>query len=113
MCRLRGEVGREGREDAHPVLQQRVVEEKAHLGIALDGDADRVIIVDEQGRIVDGDQLMAAIALSWAKRRMLEGDGIETGIDLDELIRVAEWLEQRLGRVLPGQVYRAGASSVA
>jgi isopropylmalate/homocitrate/citramalate synthase len=41
---------------------------------------------------------------------MLEGDGVETGVDLDALIRVAEWLEQRLGRVLPGQVYRAGAS---
>jgi hydroxymethylglutaryl-CoA lyase/(R)-citramalyl-CoA lyase len=42
---------------------------------------------------------------------MLEGDGVATGIDLDALIRVAEWLEQRLGRVLPGQVYRAGASA--
>ena len=40
---------------------------------------------------------------------MLEGDGVETGVDLDALIRVVEWLEQRLGRVLPGQVYRAGA----
>jgi isopropylmalate/homocitrate/citramalate synthase len=44
---------------------------------------------------------------------MLERDGIETGVDLDALIRVAEWLEERLGRVLPGQVYRAGASSAA
>ena len=44
---------------------------------------------------------------------MLEGDGVETGVDLDALVRVAEWLEQRLGRVLPGQVYRAGASTAA
>ena len=44
---------------------------------------------------------------------MLEGDGVETGVDLDGLVRVAEWLEQRLGRVLPGQVYRAGASTAA
>ncbi|HEX6700766.1 MAG TPA: hydroxymethylglutaryl-CoA lyase [Gaiellaceae bacterium] len=44
---------------------------------------------------------------------MLDHDGVETGVDLDALIRVAEWLEQRLGRVLPGQVYRAGASSAA
>ena len=57
-------------------LQARVVEEGAHIGIALDGDADRVIIVDEKGRIVDGDQLMAVIAMSWARRGMLEGDGI-------------------------------------
>ena len=61
---------------APAALQARVVEEGAHLGIALDGDADRVIVVDEKGQIVDGDQLMATIALSWAKRGMLEGDGI-------------------------------------
>ena len=57
-------------------LQARVVEEGAQLGIALDGDADRVIIVDEKGEIVDGDQLMAAIGLSWARRDLLEGNGI-------------------------------------
>ena len=39
---------------------------------------------------------------------LVEGDGVETGIDLDELIRVSEWLESLLGRELPGQVYRAG-----
>jgi len=61
---------------APQALQARVVEERAQLGIALDGDADRVIVVDEKGRIVDGDQLMAAIALSWARRGLLEGDGI-------------------------------------
>ena len=44
---------------------------------------------------------------------MLEGDGVETGVDLDALVRVAQWLEERLGRVLPGQVYRAGASTAA
>src|SRR5690606_38849280 len=57
-------------------LQQRVVEEGAHIGIALDGDADRLIVVDERGRLVDGDQLMALIALSWMKRGMLRGGGI-------------------------------------
>jgi hydroxymethylglutaryl-CoA lyase/(R)-citramalyl-CoA lyase len=41
---------------------------------------------------------------------MLEGEGVETGIDLDALIGVAEWLEGVLGRELPGPVYRAGAS---
>jgi isopropylmalate/homocitrate/citramalate synthase len=39
---------------------------------------------------------------------LLEGDGVETGVDLDELVRVSEWLEGLLGRQLPGQVYRAG-----
>jgi hydroxymethylglutaryl-CoA lyase/(R)-citramalyl-CoA lyase len=41
---------------------------------------------------------------------MLEGDGIETGVDLDELIAISQWLEELLGRQLEGQVYRAGPS---
>jgi phosphoglucosamine mutase len=61
---------------APAALQARVVEEGADIGIALDGDADRLIVVDEKGRLVDGDQLMALIAISWARRGMLEGDGI-------------------------------------
>ncbi|HZG09037.1 MAG TPA: phosphoglucosamine mutase [Allosphingosinicella sp.] len=61
---------------APAALQARVVEEGADIGIALDGDADRLIVVDEKGRIVDGDQLMAVIAVSWARRGMLQGDGI-------------------------------------
>ncbi|HYG29577.1 MAG TPA: phosphoglucosamine mutase [Allosphingosinicella sp.] len=61
---------------APAALQARVVEEQAHLGIALDGDADRLIVVDEAGRIVDGDQLMATIAASWAGHGLLRGDGI-------------------------------------
>ena len=40
---------------------------------------------------------------------MLHGEDVATGIDLDALIAVAEWLESKLGRQLPGQVYRAGA----
>jgi (R)-citramalyl-CoA lyase len=39
---------------------------------------------------------------------LLEGDGVDTGVDLDELVRVSQWLEGLLGRELPGQVYRAG-----
>ena len=41
---------------------------------------------------------------------MLEGDGVETGVDLEALIQISQWLEQLLGRQLEGQVYRAGAS---
>jgi hydroxymethylglutaryl-CoA lyase/(R)-citramalyl-CoA lyase len=44
---------------------------------------------------------------------MLEGDGVETGVDLDALIEISQWLEQLLGRQLEGQVYRAGASRVS
>jgi phosphoglucosamine mutase len=57
-------------------LQAKVIEEGAHIGIALDGDADRLIVVDEKGNVVDGDQLMALIGLSWAKRGMLRGGGV-------------------------------------
>ena len=61
----------------HPAaLQKKLHEVRADIGIALDGDADRVIIVDENGTIVDGDQLMAAIAETWAQDQILKGDGI-------------------------------------
>ncbi len=61
---------------APEALAARVVAEGAHIGVALDGDADRLIIVDETGRVVDGDQLMALIATSWARRGLLRGGGI-------------------------------------
>ena len=61
----------------HPAaLQHKVHEVRADIGIALDGDADRVQIVDENGKIIDGDQLMAVIAESWAADGMLRGEGI-------------------------------------
>ncbi len=61
----------------HPsALQKKVHEVRADIGIALDGDADRVIIVDETGTIIDGDQLMAVIAESWANDQILKGNGI-------------------------------------
>jgi phosphoglucosamine mutase len=57
-------------------LCQAVVESGADLGIALDGDADRVMIVDETGVVVDGDQLMALIADSWRKSDRLAHGGV-------------------------------------
>ncbi len=54
-------------------LQKVVVEHEADIGIALDGDADRLIVVDEKGQKVDGDQLMAALALSMQEKRTLAG----------------------------------------
>ena len=61
----------------HPgVLQEQVVAHHAHIGIALDGDADRVIIVDEAGAVIDGDQLMATIADQWAQNGLLSGGGV-------------------------------------
>lgn len=61
----------------HPeYLVSKVLEHEADIGIALDGDADRVILVDEKGVVVDGDQLMAAIAQRWHARGMLRGNGV-------------------------------------
>jgi len=57
-------------------LVQKVHEVRADVGIALDGDADRVVIVDEKGRVVDGDQLMALVAAYWHGENRLTGDGI-------------------------------------
>lgn len=57
-------------------LQARVVEEGADIGIALDGDADRLIVVDEKGRAVDGDQIMALIATRMHEKGSLKGGGI-------------------------------------
>ncbi len=58
------------------LLQETVVASGADIGIALDGDADRLIVVDEQGSIVDGDQIMALIATSWAAQGRLRGGGL-------------------------------------
>jgi len=56
---------------APTALVQKVKEMRADIGIALDGDADRVVIVDEKGRVVDGDQLLAVVAESWQEDRRL------------------------------------------
>ena len=61
---------------ATAAIQAKVKEVRADIGIALDGDADRVVIVDERGEVVDGDQLMAVIAQSWHARGELRGNGI-------------------------------------
>ena len=61
----------------HPELLQRtVVETGADIGLALDGDADRLIVSDERGQLVDGDQLMALIALGLQSRGGLRGDAV-------------------------------------
>lgn len=57
-------------------LQRAVVEEGADIGIALDGDADRLIVVDEAGRVIDGDQLMASLAVSMKEKGTLRGESI-------------------------------------
>ena len=58
------------------LLQHNVVKYNADIGIALDGDADRVVICDENGSIIDGDQIIAAIALDLHSRKQLRNNGI-------------------------------------
>ena len=51
---------------------------KAHIGISLDGDADRIIMCDEKGIVIDGDQIIAALAVRWKRKKMLKGGVIGT-----------------------------------
>ena len=57
-------------------LRAAVVAKKADLGVALDGDADRVVLCDERGQLIDGDQLLALVARSWASSGRLTGGGV-------------------------------------
>ncbi|MEZ5812498.1 MAG: phosphoglucosamine mutase [Rhizobiaceae bacterium] len=57
-------------------LAKKVREVRADVGVALDGDADRMVIVDEKGMVIDGDQIMALIADSWQEYGRLIGDGV-------------------------------------
>ena len=61
-------------------LCRKVKEVSADIGIALDGDGDRVIIVDEKGKVVDGDQIMAVVAQFWKEKERLKKPGIVTTI---------------------------------
>jgi len=54
----------------------KVREVRADFGIALDGDADRVVMADEKGQVIDGDQILALIAKSWSKSGDLKGGGV-------------------------------------
>ena len=91
----------------HPVgLIKKVHEVRADIGIALDGDADRVLIVDEKGAVVDGDQLMAAIAESWSGDGRLAGGGIAATVMSN--LGLERFLDQRklkLARTKVGDRY--------
>ncbi|MDC0417152.1 phosphoglucosamine mutase [Candidatus Pelagibacter sp.] len=60
------------------ILQKKVKQYKADLGISFDGDADRIIMCDEKGMIIDGDQIIAAIAMQWKKKKILKGGVVGT-----------------------------------
>jgi phosphoglucosamine mutase len=65
----------------HPEsLSAKVKEVGADIGIALDGDADRLVVCDEKGKIIDGDQIMAAIAANWHARNKITGGALVTTV---------------------------------
>eukprot|EP01030_Chromulinospumella_sphaerica_P020506 gene20506-20422_t len=71
----------------HPATMSAAVKEyRADIGIALDGDADRVTICDETGAVVDGDQIMAIVAGAWAKAEKLSGGGIVATVMSNEIV---------------------------
>jgi phosphoglucosamine mutase len=85
-----------------------VLEHGADLGIALDGDADRIVLADERGELIDGDQMLALLAQSWQARGLLRGDGvIATTMSNLGLERFLEGLGLRLHRTQVGDRYVA------
>ncbi|MCF6326396.1 MAG: phosphoglucosamine mutase [Devosiaceae bacterium] len=87
-------------------LSEKVRETRADIGIALDGDADRVLIIDEKGEVVDGDQLMAVIAKSWHERGILSGGGIAATVMSNlGLERFLQTMDLKLDRAQVGDRY--------
>ncbi len=88
------------------LLTHKVRELRADIGIALDGDADRVLIVNEKGEEVDGDQLMAAIATLWHERGQLSGGGIAATVMSNlGLERYLNSMDLKLDRAKVGDRY--------
>jgi phosphoglucosamine mutase len=87
-------------------LRAKVIEHGADLGIALDGDADRLILIDERGDIVDGDQILALIAKSWSSAGLLQGGGVVATVMSNlGLQRMLEGEGLRLHRTRVGDRY--------
>jgi len=77
----------------HPqTLAKTVIESRADVGIALDGDADRLVMVDEQGEVIDGDKLLGVLAVHLNKQGKLKGDGIVATVMSNQAL--GDYLEQ-------------------
>ena len=87
-------------------LCARVRETRADFGIALDGDADRVVMADEKGNVIDGDQILALIAKSWTKKEKLKGGGVVgTVMSNAGLDHYLQSLDLKLARAAVGDRY--------
>jgi phosphoglucosamine mutase len=88
------------------MMAAKVKEVRADFGIALDGDADRVVMADERGRIIDGDQVLALLADSWKQRGRLKGGGVVgTVMSNAGLDRYLKSLDLKLARAAVGDRY--------
>jgi phosphoglucosamine mutase len=91
---------------APETMMAKVREMRANFGIALDGDADRVVMADEHGRLIDGDQILALIARSWLKTGQLKGGGVVgTVMSNAGLDRYLQTLDLKLARAQVGDRY--------
>jgi phosphoglucosamine mutase len=87
-------------------MSAKVREVRADFGIALDGDADRVVMADENGHIIDGDQILALIAKSWSRQDTLKGGGVVgTVMSNAGLDRYLKTLNLKLARAAVGDRY--------
>ncbi|MGB8364850.1 MAG: phosphoglucosamine mutase [Rhizomicrobium sp.] len=87
-------------------MQRKVRERRADFGIALDGDADRVVMADEHGNLIDGDQILGLIARSWSKTGRLNGGGVVgTVMSNAGLERYLQSLDLKLARAAVGDRY--------
>jgi phosphoglucosamine mutase len=91
----------------HPQAMAKAVRDyRADIGIALDGDADRLVICDEKGLIVDGDQIMAIIAKAYAEQQRLNGGGVVATVMSNlGLERFLKKLDLKLERTQVGDRY--------
>jgi phosphoglucosamine mutase len=91
---------------APEAMATKVREMRANFGIALDGDADRVVMCDENGKIIDGDQILALLARSWSKSGYLKGGGVVgTVMSNAGLDRYLKTLDLKLARAQVGDRY--------
>ncbi len=87
-------------------LSSQVVAHGADIGIALDGDADRVLFADENGSLIDGDQVLGLVARSWQERGLLQGGGIVATVMSNlGLERFLDGLNIKLNRTAVGDRY--------
>lgn len=99
-------INRECGSTATNAMTSKVKESRADLGIALDGDADRVMLADERGQIIDGDQILGLIARSWSKAGTLKGGGVVATVMSNlSLERYLNAMNLKLARTAVGDRY--------